>query len=129
MHILQLRCILSSIYIKPQQNICGFNNCACCILSSIYIKPQPVRVGTDPISVVSYQASTSNHNYFLVLVIVKVLYLIKHLHQTTTASDPLTQTLCCILSSIYIKPQPFTNLYIGIMVVSYQASTSNHNYN
>ena len=55
--------------------------------------------------VVSYSISTSNHNIFRMNIIVKLLYLIPFLHQTTTKSQLLSLQLCCILFHFYIKPQ------------------------
>ena len=99
--------------------------------------------------VVSYLASTSNHNVasllhpqiplFLILhlhqtttvyrfsVEPKELFLILHLHQTTTLGQILRCRQRCFLSCIYIKPQPTRSCQIPYYVVSYLASTSNHN--
>ena len=77
-------CFLSCIYIKPQPTACIFICSSCCFLSCIYIKPQPAASSDDMYLVVSYLASTSNHNckpYFLGI---EKLFLILHLHQTTT---------------------------------------------
>ena len=78
------------------------------------------------------------------------LYLIEILHQTTTSGGQQHESLCCILSKFYIKPQhlarfqPLTfccilsKFYIKpqqnvkekwrAFVVSYRNSTSNHNF-
>ena len=91
-----------------------------------------------PKSVVSYLASTSNHNetqrysavdqLFLILHLHQtttaiwliwpkvLLFLILHLHQTTTV-DPNTYPIrCCFLSCIYIKPQPVLSAYSPIVL-------------
>ena len=113
-------CILSKIYIKPQQRSPPCLCVSCCILSKIYIKPQP---GVDPARVglvVSYQKSTSNHNFSDGYVSAKGLYLIKNLHQTTTHREPRETNRSCILSKIYIKPQrPATNQLIYCVIYQY----------
>ena len=80
---------------------------------------------------------------------VKKLYLIEILHQTTTYGEQQRESVCCILSKFYIKPQPiWLRNYVGcscilskfyikpqpnvlltrfFFVVSYRNSTSNHN--
>ena len=78
--------------------------------------------------VVSYQKSTSNHNYSSFRMFVAGLYLIKNLHQTTTRSCASMRSFSCILSKIYIKPQLLGTILTFALVVSYQKSTSNHNW-
>ena len=78
-------------------------------------------------NVVSYLASTSNHNYQRRTALTLMLFLILHLHQTTTCNRDEIGNRGCFLSCIYIKPQPFETFIIIIYVVSYLASTSNHN--
>ena len=55
------------------------------------------------------------------------LYLIEILHQTTTVDGRVIDTIGCILSKFYIKPQQEPLTYQLIAVVSYRNSTSNHN--
>ena len=55
------------------------------------------------------------------------LYLIEILHQTTTIDFINARDRGCILSKFYIKPQLLTLSMLGIVVVSYRNSTSNHN--
>ena len=55
------------------------------------------------------------------------LFLILHLHQTTTLKYSIASPLRCFLSCIYIKPQPTMQSLFSLSVVSYLASTSNHN--
>ena len=55
-----------------------------CILSKFYIKPQLPSVFYNLWIVVSYRNSTSNHNHDLAIKLLKELYLIEILHQTTT---------------------------------------------
>ena len=142
-------CIISSFYIKPQRIVEYRWILLCCIISSFYIKPQPIRSAFALDKVVLYLHSTSNHNYsfnFLLMVSVVLylhstsnhnkwsqfaehylLYYIFILHQTTTGTFSLKAQLCCIISSFYIKPQPFHRLYKSVFVVLYLHSTSNHN--
>ena len=142
-----------------------------CIISFLYIKPQ--LVGENDLNgwVVLYRFSTSNHNYacscpcgIALYYIVSLhqtttanslfcsrflLYYIVSLHQTTTARVARTPSICCIISFLYIKPQPqsiaiallisciISFLYIkpqhhshaprALCVVLYRFSTSNHN--
>ena len=106
-----------------------------CILMNLYV--------------VSYSISTSNHNFVVVNLFFKQLYLIPFLHQTTTLSLILmfpvllylipflhqTTTLLltaqkqisCILFHFYIKPQLRSMSISMLIVVSYSISTSNHN--
>ena len=81
---LSLCCFLSCIYIKPQllATCCPF--LSSCFLSCIYIKPQLFGVVYTITIVVSYLASTSNHNNFEWCILFTMLFLILHLHQTTT---------------------------------------------
>ena len=142
-----------------------------CIISFLYIKPQQRRTRHEQQAVVLYRFSTSNHNlvvithgerqlYYIVslhqtttLLVSSIckekLYYIVSLHQTTTWSEygiiypwlyyivSLHQTttncvdvrLCagCIISFLYIKPQQHhTQWEIGDVVL-YRFSTSNHN--
>ena len=99
-------CILSKFYIKPQLRLERELAHCSCILSKFYIKPQLVRnyYGYSQvvsyrnstsnhnsawsanllIVVVSYRNSTSNHNLSATITVIRRLYLIEILHQTTT---------------------------------------------
>ena len=77
-------CILSKFYIKPQlvdDKECRRNRC---ILSKFYIKPQLQSWKFISPDVVSYRNSTSNHNLSETIMVIRRLYLIEILHQTTT---------------------------------------------
>ena len=60
----------------------------CCISYYSYIKPQPCKVEKQKHYVVYRTIPTSNHNFLLQLSILRRLYIVLFLHQTTT-SDPL----------------------------------------
>ena len=120
-----------------------------CILLKFYIKPQHSWRPHDRPFVVSYWNSTSNHNSFEIIMVIRrlylieilhqtttfssiiileiTLYLIEILHQTTTYSSPLSLLLRCILLKFYIKPQRGNSGFLPEVVVSYWNSTSNHN--
>ena len=98
-----------------------------CILLKFYIKPQHSWRPHDRPFVVSYWNSTSNHNSFEIIMVIRRLYLIEILHQTTTHSPLLGVLRCCILLKFYIKPQPTLVPFPFFFVVSYWNSTSNHN--
>ena len=128
---IEMRCILSKFYIKPQRAARGCAEGHRCILSKFYIKPQLVRFRIVVRFVVSYRNSTSNHNFppfhfsFISLYLIEILhqtttpggpghqnvslYLIEILHQTTTSSSYHRLLQCCILSKFYIKPQHAPN--------------------
>ena len=107
---------------------------------------RPLNLGCP---VVLYRFSTSNHNQPLNPIFVTLLYYIVSLHQTTTVWDRWLGCSRCIISFLYIKPQPYVHLlacpccciisflYIKpqlmpeqlqiLQVVLYRFSTSNHN--
>ena len=60
---------------------------------------------TKRYNVVLYLHSTSNHNNASITNIVKRLYYIFILHQTTTEEAAQLYAVSCIISSFYIKPQ------------------------
>ena len=142
-------CILFHFYIKPQLLYESWGSGRCCILFHFYIKPQLLSTNIYIFNVVSYSISTSNHNCISVIRLIKVLYLIPFLHQTTTLKRVLNADSGCILFHFYIKPQPTSfalvtaqgcilfHFYIKPQlfhqrkrkpsVVSYSISTSNHN--
>ena len=55
------------------------------------------------------------------------LYYIVSLHQTTTANVVQAKRCRCIISFLYIKPQPPYFDIFSLFVVLYRFSTSNHN--
>ena len=120
-------CILSKFYIKPQLFYGFIVRVRSCILSKFYIKPQPCHRHRVRWLVVSYRNSTSNHNSFLALMVLDMLYLIEILHQTTTHRLDGEHLPGCILSKFYIKPQQCYHVWWFCIVVSYRNSTSNHN--
>ena len=77
--------------------------------------------------VVSYRNSTSNHNSGVGVNATMSLYLIEILHQTTTRLFRRKDSISCILSKFYIKPQLARQWLMVPCVVSYRNSTSNHN--
>ena len=79
-----MRCIASSFYIKPQQNVEGSANSISCIASSFYIKPQP-------------QSSTAA---CAACCIASSFYIKPQRYQCRQFLSG-----CCIASSFYIKPQ------------------------
>ena len=121
-------CILSKFYIKPQLFYGFIVRVRSCILSKFYIKPQPCHRHRVRWLVVSYRNSTSNHNSFLALMVLDMLYLIEILHQTTTHRLDGEHLPGCILSKFYIKPQLNPVSLVFRSVVSYRNSTSNHNH-
>ena len=120
-----------------------------CLLYRFYIKPQLFSVWSGFSFVVYYIVSTSNHNGCspatcrILLSIISFLHqtttdgkpvysldrlsIISFLHQTTTVSLQLTRGTSCLLYRFYIKPQLLTANPIGLIVVYYIVSTSNHN--
>ena len=94
--------------------------------------------------------STSNHNIWENIELVRALYIIWILHQTTTLSLNEPSRISCILYEFYIKPQRRSFKYYKasrcilyefyikpqheieltpeVIVVYYMNSTSNHNY-
>ena len=77
--------------------------------------------------VVLYRFSTSNHNSSLSWQNVISLYYIVSLHQTTTGVPRCFFPQGCIISFLYIKPQPACWNAPAALVVLYRFSTSNHN--
>ena len=57
-----------------------------------------------------------------------LLYYIVSLHQTTTVSAQHICSYRCIISFLYIKPQPPASCAAQLRVVLYRFSTSNHNH-
>ena len=78
--------------------------------------------------VVLYRFSTSNHNFIRLFASNDLLYYIVSLHQTTTEKEITEKIIRCIISFLYIKPQPCIIYVMHLLVVLYRFSTSNHNY-
>ena len=147
---MEIGCIISFLYIKPQLEVGRYLNEIGCIISFLYIKPQLYVTNAIQHAVVLYRFSTSNHNGRCLYLIFSLLYYIVSLHQTTTRGLPLISLLCCIISFLYIKPQLgqrrrvtrnsciISFLYTkpqpgrpstkAAAVVLYRFSTSNHNW-
>ena len=99
-------CIISFLYIKPQLAV---------VLHAI-IRVVLYRFSTSNHNsvggaiaqgvVVLYRFSTSNHNSEFVVGDSSTLYYIVSLHQTTTPRTIANGRTCCIISFLYIKPQP-----------------------
>ena len=125
---MERNCLISSFYIKPQQEARWAVNRFNCLISSFYIKPQPptnarifsrivlYRLSTSnhnlpyfpifPQVIVLYRLSTSNHNVLTGLPVPNQLSYIVFLHQTTTQIQLRLLLKHCLISSFYIKPQP-----------------------
>ena len=98
---------ISSFYIKPQLD--GWFRCLHrdCLISSFYIKPQRWRWSVRRAWIVLYRLSTSNHNRGEGYRQLHELSYIVFLHQTTTWCSAIASISDCLISSFYIKPQPF----------------------
>ena len=94
-----------------------YRNIKC--LAGFYVKPQHITL---------YRFSTSNHNLLKSLKDLRKLYYIVSLHQTTTARIVHGPRAGCIISFLYIKPQPNSGDSWEVPVVLYRFSTSNHNH-
>ena len=99
-------CIASSFYIKPQLS-CSDSDFRCVVLHPLSTSNHNKRFDNSVVArVVLHPLSTSNHNRGLSLFAIMMLYCILFLHQTTTAHLLEYQSVRCIASSFYIKPQP-----------------------
>ena len=106
-------------------------------------------ISSNQPAVVLYRFSTSNHNsdsfyhynymlYYIVSLhqtttvgtdtegLIKLYYIVS-LHQTTTKNGNNQTRISCIISFLYIKPQPMATNCSSTAVVLYRFSTSNHN--
>ncbi len=120
-------CIISSFYIKPQLSddlngelrvvlyLHSTSNHNCLV---VVIRWQKVVLYLHSTSnhncdkelsatrgVVLYLHSTSNHNRGSFISVRNLLYYIFILHQTTTIGMQIPNSMSCIISSFYIKPQ------------------------
>ncbi len=122
-----------------------------CFISRFYIKPQLQELSSCRRIVVLYLVSTSNHNLLRPWHIVRMLFYISFLHQTTTGWRAsrgaqrlfyisflhqtttmlrrLPKLSSCFISRFYIKPQQAVDNMKSNEVVLYLVSTSNHNFN
>ena len=115
-------CILSKFYIKPQPSTMMLD--ARCVVSyrnstsnhniqarrnwkykvvsyrNSTSNHNPGGPSRTNVVVVSYRNSTSNHNYFFVFMLVRWLYLIEILHQTTTVFDEVVSNSALYLIEI-----------------------------
>ena len=92
-----------------------------------YIKPQLSLVVSLKSDVVYLSFPTSNHNRAYAREAIKMLYIFRFLHQTTTYHCPTFPTGRCISFVSYIKPQPQGRLPDTDFVVYLSFPTSNHN--
>ena len=99
-------CISFDSYIKPQLALKKTQNSFGCISFDSYIKPQLLDGSTDHHTVVYLLIPTSNHNLFLFIIFIFMLYIFWFLHQTTTLHVCLKFYQRCISFDSYIKPQP-----------------------
>ena len=102
---LDLGCILSKFYIKPQHF--DFEKRINYVVSyrNSTSNHNAINGKSQRCCVVSYRNSTSNHNENSIVIWSSALYLIEILHQTTTSLSPPSAFVSCILSKFYIKPQ------------------------
>ena len=120
-----------------------------CISLYSYIKPQPANFCTGFCYVVYLYIPTSNHNLYMVAIVLFLLYIFIFLHQTTTLPPMYLMTLklyififlhqtttnqafdvechCCISLYSYIKPQLIDFPHYKNNVVYLYIPTSNHN--
>ena len=98
-----------------------------CISFDSYIKPQLQDHLRHIVPVVYLLTPTSNHNFFLILDTLALLYIFWLLHQTTTNAPPSSFLLGCISFDSYIKPQLPTHSSCSRRVVYLLTPTSNHN--
>ena len=99
-------CILLKFYIKPQLFSGLTLTLIGCILLKFYIKPQRFR----------------RNRWWLSCCILLKFYI-----KPQPATIDSGSEIGCILLKFYIKPQPVSHQSIGLIVVSYWNSTSNHN--
>ena len=91
-----------------------------CISYYSYIKPQHGTWNPVAFYVVYLTIPTSNHNITLILVMIRWLYILLFLHQTTTHISHSTRRSGCISYYSYIKPQPDTvRLFDMLGCISY----------
>ena len=76
-----------------------------CISFDSYIKPQLLSYFVLTIRVVYLLIPTSNHNFWLISLHLRPLYIFWFLHQTTTTYPCVLMYLSCISFDSYIKPQ------------------------
>ena len=124
----QFRCIISFLYIKPQQEK-GFAKMVIgCIISFLYIKPQPITQLEEPIKscIISFLYIKPQPDTTFALTpngcIISFLYIKP---QPVIQYKSLTRS--CIISFLYIKPQQAETPTAITTVVLYRFSTSNHN--
>ena len=124
---MEIGCIISFLYIKPQLEVGRYLNEIGCIISFLYIKPQLYVTNALQHAVFLYRFLTSNQNSRVLYLLFSLLYYIVSLHQTTTTSLLAVPRCGCIISFLYIKPQLYVYIRASVGVVLYRFSTSNHN--
>ena len=82
----------------------------CCLSSCSYIKPQLCGFSSHSLCVVYHLVPTSNHNIPFDIVLLRKLFIILFLHQTTTVCSQMRFSTRCLSSCSYIKPQPWKHL-------------------
>ena len=122
-----LCCISSVSYIKPQPPGRRRGGYQRCISSVFYIKPQQDPDTLSKVCVVYRPFPTSNHNCSLICLRLRRLYIVRFLHQTTTALLKCPPRPSCISSVSYIKPQLVRCISQQNSVVYRPFPTSNHN--
>ena len=100
---LHQHCSLSLFYIKPQRIAECHDAESHCSLSLFYIKPQRDGARLALRIIVLYLFSTSNHNYSAADLLVKELFFISFLHQTTTYTLLLLHLHAYITYFTYMK--------------------------
>ena len=145
-------CVISYFYIKPQPKRRHDREKRRCVISYFYIKPQPIVNALNMKSVVLYLTSTSNHNTLdnwalivvlcyilllhqtttlqaLVLLLERLCYILL-LHQTTTRPSLVFNSIGCVISYFYIKPQllNFGGFCENRCVISYFYIKPQHNH-
>ena len=77
--------------------------------------------------VVYHLVPTSNHNLPLLISLIRRLFIILFLHQTTTLTPSEFRAISCLSSCSYIKPQQANRATSIVTVVYHLVPTSNHN--
>ena len=83
-HDWRICCISYYSYIKPQPRMLSFILFLSCISYYSYIKPQQTLASRVRQQVVYRTIPTSNHNLIMNLIVLRRLYIVLFLHQTTT---------------------------------------------
>ena len=134
-HNLRLRYVVRLLVVYrpfPTSNHNSLNNCT--NKAAVVYRPFPTSNHNHVLlqatwSLVVYRPfPTSNHNFEVMKLLGHVLYIVRFLHQTTTALLANSMLLSCISSVSYIKPQRSSTSTASRQVVYRPFPTSNHNY-